>query len=366
MPDVNSSLPPVGPNAPSLPTPIFPSPSAVNNDLAGAEHAALAPHGKSPFKLKIVLPLLLALFVLFSSYLAYFVWMPRVQAKSFTTQSFEDFDKVLENIDSIKSNKTVFADNSQSFEISKGVFYEIAQLRNHTDAVVDTKRDMEDVKSILAKIGEARKSKGKFRVGSDVGKLNKAQDDYYDKLEEGMNRLYLYEDSQMKMLDAIGDVYSRELERMFAVYGTDKPREETLAYFNNLSTLCDETVEKLKKLANAPDDLADYYKLTLVSQEDMAAVLKNVAVSFSKANEEGDKNVLIDLTDFGRRQIDRNKQIQDNTLLLVKNSDTSKVFSEAISLEAKVKDEFKNTQAKLGITTQGQKQGESTGAAKLQ
>lgn len=320
-----------------------------NGDLASKEHTALVPQKPRVANLKVVALLVLVLVVLCGAVYVYFAYLPKVQAQSFAAETYEDFNQLQNSLESIKSNKTIFSDVSQSLEISRGAFYEISQLKNYSDAVGGTKQDLENIGGILSKVEDAKKGKGKYRAASDLKPLNGALSSYYDRIEDGMKRLYARQDFQMKLLEAKGESYSSELDRMFSVYNTSTPRQGVSSYFSNLSTLCNEALTRMNGLSAPPDDISEYYNITFDSQKDICLSLKTVVEDLAKGNEQGDQAALAVLTDFGRRQLERNKKMEENVASTAKSSDLSQVFSESVVLEDKVVDEFKKVQDKYGL-----------------
>mgnify|MGYP007080467558 CR=1 FL=1 len=360
MPDYNSSLPQIAPEsvAPQVSKPTAPV-QPINSDLAGQENASLGggERVKPPriFPLKKILAVLVLVAIILISYFMYFVWIPKSQAKSYVEQTSADFFKINEKLVSVKSLASPFEDTSTSFEIAKGVYFGVGQplIYVHSSLFLDAKEDLDRVKSVQLLIIDAKHENEKFRVGSDVRTLDKNVDLYLDKLEDGMNKLYLFENFRIDMLNAIGEEQAREVEKLAEVYSAKTERAAKVEYVEKLAVLMQSSTERLKALGNVPNDTLSFYNLTVEMQEDMGATLAAMQKDYGVSSADGDNQAILKLSGFGRRQLERNSKATKASVEVAKNSETGKILKEAVEVEQEVKKELGRLREEFKIEAPG-------------
>lgn len=359
MPDPNLSLPQIGQTSQNQPAPpqgvdtgqvAVQTPSA---DLAGQENVSLAGRSSrggrfSKIPIKLILAIVLPVIVIAISYYVYFVYIPNSQSSSYVSQTWGDYEKLTEQINTIKSNGSVFEDASTSFEISKGSYFDIAQSVVYTEALVDAKKDLENIKNTQFIVSEARRGTEKYRVGKDVRELDKQLDAYLTKIEEGFNRLQLYEDFRVDMLDAIGEEFNQELAKLLDVNSPTVAREEKVVYLTKLQQLNREALDRLSALTSIPDDMLDFYNVTVSNHKDLDAALALMLTKFGEGTAEGDRAAVVSLAEYAQRQADRSKKIKEINSRVAKESETTKVFTDAVSMEEKLISEFYSVREKYG------------------
>lgn len=301
----------------------------------------------SRFKLKVVIPVLIFVFLAISTSWAYFfVFVPKAQAQEFIDTVSKDYYGVKGAIKKISQN---YGDVSNSFEISKGAFFEITTLRTFQESKIDTAQDILDIADTLTKVSAARENKAKLEVPSDVSDLNSKLDAYYVELDTAMNFLLKYEQFQMEMIIAVGDEYNDKTEKLFDVYKTDTPRPVVLAYFNDLAALGDVAIGRLEKLGQPVPDQVEFYNYILVSEKDRIDTIKKMMPELAIGEAEHDEAANNILLEFAFRQEGRNADNKKSAQKVVEDSILRRSFDSVLSAESSLVTILDGLKEKYGI-----------------
>ena len=92
--------------------------------------------------------------------------------------------------------------------------------------------------------------------------------------------------------------------------------------------------------------------MALETQEDMAVTLKDMLNDLRGDSLEGDTAAVSKLTEFGKRQLERNTKIREETVSVAQKSQTGKIFKEARESEVKTQSEFDELRQKYGGAAQ--------------
>ena len=302
---------------------------------------------KSKLPLRIFLTLLIAFFAVSLAALIYFFFfVPRTTAEIFVSEMSRDFDLTILGIQNLATNKK---SDKNSFEISRGSFFVIPSLRSSIQAEKEIAQDTPAINAILSRIKLVKDQQSKLAKPLEVQDLNTKIDKYYSALGDATTVLSDYENFQVKILAAQGSDYNTELAKFGEIYKAGGKRSDVIAYFTKLVGLGDKSIEKLKALGGPPKDQVNFYHYVVDSDVDRTDSLKKVLVNNTAGAKNGDALLLVIMSDYLKRQEERDNNNIASTQALVVSSLLRASFDKVITQEDVLKDAFSSLKKKYEI-----------------
>lgn len=300
---------------------------------------------KPKFPIKLLLTILVIFIFLISLTLTYYFFhVPRTRAQVYVVKVSDDYKEVIKNV---KKVGTDVGNVATSFELAKGSFFEIPNLRTYSESKVDTKQDVVDIQNTISKIDDAIENKSKIPKPEEVIDLNTKLDEYYSALKDAMNIMLEYENFQIKMLNAEGDEINLQYEKFDDVYNAGVINAEVIAYYKNLAELGRAALTRYNDIGEPPADQAKFFQYILVSLQDRTDTMEQVSQYLSSAENIGLANGA--LLGLSQRQVIRNEANQESANEIVKNSKLKTAFDKAIMQENTLKGSMKILKKKYKI-----------------
>ncbi len=321
--------------------PPFSPPIINNNQLGEVESSAL--NSKKPRAVKKILLIGTAVLLVGFVFASLFVFAPTYFTKSYILATKKDFNSIRTNLTKEKSK---YSGLFTSIEITKGVYFEIGEIRSYSDSLLQARKNLEIINSAQTMVKDAQERKKKLYFSSNVRELSNALDKYYQKLGDGLGKLGSYEKFETDMLSAVGDDFNQELARIFVVYSPTTGRDALVAYFQNLSRLADASVGRLNSVGQPYQQQVEIYKLVLDAQKDISQTAKNMAGEIVRGTPEGDEAAKKLFSAYSGRIQERNIKISNATKSVVGKSDIRNSFISVVSQEEQVNSLFGPLEAK--------------------
>lgn len=298
-------------------------------------------------KVKYLLGVGISLILLFSLGLGYlFWWVPRVQAKEYLETVGQDFSLVYQKI-------SVYTDGfnplSESFLTSREAFFEVTTSRTYDEAVIDTKQDIEDIRTTLKLVEQARQTQQGLIVPPDFQTLDQVLDKYYQDLEQGLELLLEFEVLQMQMLEASGQALNDEIKKVDNEVKTGAARQDLIEYFGGLERLGNHSIEAFNQIKDVPQAHQDYYNLMLEHHTDLVKSSQEMIADLKLNSEAGDSAMVEKFLAMIDRVQLRNHKQKEMARQFLAQSPIKGHFESALVAENQIKNQLETLSHQYGI-----------------
>ncbi|MEK7581646.1 MAG: hypothetical protein AAB512_05180 [Patescibacteria group bacterium] len=306
-------------------------------NITEMENASLSEKTREPVKWLKVLPVVFILAALVLTLVYYLVLGPIWQSGKYYKTTKEDFSNLQA---SFKKSSSEAVGLASPVKISKDSSIDLGGGRTYKDAKAGAEKTAKDINDFADLVKKADKNRSGLRHDRQINELNNNLKNYYKLQLRGMEQTSKLQAVQTKILEAIGDEFSAEFDKLFEVWNKDATRSDLAAYFDKLASLSSSVDDRLRSLKDIPDDYRYFLDAARENQGDLTATFKNVHELFLKGDDKSDAAAQDALSSLSGRYEGRRKQTDAKFAELSQDGLIKSAFDEAISLEGKINADF--------------------------